>query len=376
MNFNTRTMLTFFIIGVLVLTLASCAVLGGKKFGKNPSGEELARIESSPNYKDGEFKNTVPTQTLAENQSTLKIIIKGLFSHTDNLRPEEPLPTVRLDLKDQTVIPADKDVVIWLGHSGFFIQLDGKRILIDPVFNNHGAPFSFLNKIFPGTDIYTAADMPEIDYLLISHDHWDHLDYKTVTELLPKVKKVICPLGIGADFKYWGYPDKKIYEEDWEKSLDFGDGINITFIPARHYSGRLFSKNKTLWTGYVLESAKIRMLFSGDSGFGPHFKEVADKFEKFDLVALDGGQYDSRWPLIHMTPEEAVKAAEILDTKNMLLAHVGRFAIAAHSWKDPFLRAVKAAKSEPFKLLTPEIGQPIWFDGRKQNFTHWWEGLK
>ena len=360
-------------LAVLCMGAGAYAVFHQAKFGRHPEGARLTRVEASPDYKDGEFRNTVPTPMLAEGQSSIKIMLGSLFSGPERLRPEERLPTVKHDLRS---LDPDIDTLVWLGHSSYFILAGGKRILVDPVFSGYGAPFSMFNKIFPGTDFYSAADMPEIDYLLISHDHWDHLDYRTVTALMPKTGKAVMPLGVGAHFEHWGYPQDKIVEAEWNDVLRLSDALTIHVVPARHYSGRGFTRNKTLWAGFVLESGGVRIFLSGDTGYGPHIGELARKFGGFDLAAIDGGQYDPRWPLIHMTPEEAVASAEELGAKAMMLAHAGRFAIAAHSWDEPFIRAERAVKGKAFPLLTPKIGEPVCLDGREQVFTHWWEGRK
>lgn len=361
--------------GLVAFCLAVTAylILGQAKFGKLPAGERLARIQSSPHYANGEFTNTVPTQMLSNGESSLKIMWKGLWANPVRLKPAEALPTVKIDLK---TLDRTKDTVIWLGHSAYFIQLGGKRLLVDPVFSNYGAPFFFLNTAFAGTNIYNPDDMPELDFLLISHDHWDHLDYQTASDLLPKVKKVISPLGVGAHFEHWGYAKEKIMEVDWNSSLTFAEKLTVHVVPARHFSGRLFSRNKTLWAGFVLETPERRIFLSGDSGYGPHFEDIARRFQNFDLVMLDGGQYDPRWPQIHMTPEEAVLTAETLKTKALLLGHVGRFAIASHPWDEPFIRATKASEGKPFRLLTPRIGEAVRLDGTQQEFTRWWEGIQ
>lgn len=362
-------------IGILAgaLALATWLIFDQDKFGKHPEGKRLERIQASPNYSADEFKNTVPTAMLAEGQSSIKIMWNGLFQKQDRLRPQEALPTVKVDLHSLDVT---KDAVIWLGHSGFFIQLGGKKILVDPVFSDYGAPFSFLNKAFPGTNIYTAADMPELDALIISHDHWDHLDFSTVTALMPQIKNVVLPLGVGVHFAHWGYPAEKLLEADWNSAIQLGGGLTVHVVPARHYSGRLFTRNKTLWAGFVLEMQERRIFLSGDSGYGPHFAEIAKAFDGFDLAVLDGGQYDPRWPLIHMTPEEAVHATEDLRAKSMMLAHVGRFCIASHPWDEPFLRVVEAGKEKTFRLLTPKIGEPVQLGDTEQHFSRWWEGLQ
>jgi len=376
MNRRLRMNLIIVVVLGVGLGLGACAMLHQEKFGLAPSGPRLARLQVSPNFRNGEFHNILPTPTLVEGQSTLKILWKNLFAKTARLRPQQPLPVVRLDLRDQAVLDRDQDTLIWLGHSSFYIQLGGHRILVDPVFSDHGSPLSFANKIFPGTDLYTAADMPEIDYLIISHDHWDHLDHATVTALMPKVKTVICPLGVAAHFEHWGYRTEKLHEADWNATLRFENAFTVYVTPARHYSGRGLSKNKSLWSGFVLETPQRRIYLSGDTGYGPHFTDLARTFGGFDLVALDGGQYDPRWPLIHMTPEEATLAAERLGAKSMLLVHVGRFSIASHSWDEPFMRVAEASKNKKFRLVTPKIGEPLRLDGVGQAFDSWWEDVK
>jgi len=204
---------------------------------------------------------------------------------------------------DFKTLDKGKDVVVWLGHSSYFMQLGGKRILIDPVFSSSAAPVSFANKAFNGTNLYTAEDMPEIDYLLISHDHWDHLDYPTVIALKPKVKNVVCGLGVGSYFEDWGFEPILIHEADWFTVLEFEDGLIIHVLPSRHFSGRLFTRNKTLWTGFALVTPDRRVFYSGDGGYGPHFKQIGEMFNGFDLVIMENGQYDKNWPYIHMMPE-------------------------------------------------------------------------
>ncbi|MCL2122714.1 MAG: MBL fold metallo-hydrolase [Desulfovibrionaceae bacterium] len=354
------------------LALGVRVLLGQEKFGKIPEGERLERTQSSPNYRDGEFRNTAPTTVLAEGQSKLKLLLEHIFAQKVRPRPPKALPTVRLDLAS---LDAAKEVVIWLGHFSYFIQLGGKRILMDPVFNDHAAPFSLFNENFPGTDLYRAADMPEIDFLLISHDHWDHLDHQTAVGLMPKVNTVVSPLGVGAHFAHWGYPKEKVLEADWNTALHFENGFAIHVVPARHFSGRLFTGNKTLWGGFVLETPTRRIFLSGDTGYGPHISEIAGAFGGFDLAVLDSGQYDSRWPQMHMTPEEAACAARELQAKSLLLAHVGRFCISAHPWDEPLLRVTEASRDMPFQLLTPKIGEPVWLDDAERRFAHWWENV-
>jgi L-ascorbate metabolism protein UlaG (beta-lactamase superfamily) len=311
-------LMSLFLI-VCCLALGACFLLNQPKFGGSPEGDRLNTIQKSANYADGGFQNLITTPKFTKDVNTFSILRDNLLNPKERLVPDGPIPVVKTDLMN---LDRMTDAVVWLGHSSYFIQLSGKRILLDPVFSDHAAPLSFLNKAFAGTNIYRADDMPEIDYLLISHDHWDHLDYSTVVALKDKVSHVVCPLGVGAYFEDWGYEAEKIHEADWYDQVELGDGFTVHVLPARHYAGRLLRQNKTLWAGFALESSTQRIFFSGDSGYGPHFAEIGRRFGDFDFVALDCGQYDDRWAYIHMTPEEAVQAAQDLGARTLIPAHV------------------------------------------------------
>jgi len=354
-----------------VLSLGAGAYLQHPKFGAYPEGERLEKIQRSPHFADGEFRNLLATPMFAGDSSFLSVLVGNLSQRAKNLRPNGPIPATKTDLKS---LDTGLDTVVWLGHSSYFVLFAGKRILIDPVFSTYASPLSFVTKAFDGTNLYAVDDIPKIDVLLITHDHWDHLDHATVTELEPKVGRVFVPLGVGAHFERWSYAREKIHEADWFGKLELNDGLAVYAVPARHYSGRLLTRNKTLWAGFVLESKRRRILFGGDSGYGPHFVEIARRFGGFDLVAMDMGQYDARWPLIHMTPEEAVRAAMDLQAKTLLPAHVGRFNIARHAWNEPFDRIVAASKDRPFRLMTPMIGEPLILDHEGKHYSRWWTG--
>ena len=354
---------------VTLLLLGGCTFLKPSRFGSDPQGESLERIRSSSHYIDGEFHNQIPTSILKEGQSTLSIIVSNMMSSVENLRPSEAIPSAKVDIK--ALDPA-QDIIIWLGHSSFYVQSAGQRILIDPVLSEYASPVSFAVQAFKGSTIYSVADMPDIDLLLITHDHWDHLDYDTVTALKDRVSHVFVPLGVGSHLKGWGYSADKIHEADWYDQFTLNDVLVTYLVPARHYSGRGLTKNKTLWGGFVLESPERRILFSGDSGYSPHFKELGQKFGYFDMVALDMGQYDPRWPYIHMTPEQAAQAALDLNTRALLPAHVGRFNLAQHEWREPFEQIIVQSKDKPYKLLTPLIGEALYFSDAEQDFSLWW----
>ncbi|KAB2890814.1 MAG: MBL fold metallo-hydrolase [Desulfobulbaceae bacterium] len=351
------------------LFVGGCVILSQPRFGKLPGEERFDLINQSPQYKDGNFQNPQQTPLFSTDDSTLSVLWSGLFTRKERLVPEAPLPAMKTDLR---ALDPRQNIVVWLGHSSWFIQLDGKRIVIDPILSDYAAPFPFMNRAFAGTSVYTPEDMPEIDALLISHDHWDHLDYPTVKALRPKVKQVICPLGVGAYFEHWGFPTKMISEEDWGDTVEIGKDFTVHLLPARHYSGRLFTKNKTLWAGFALVTSHRRIFFSGDSGHGPHFSDIGQAFNGFDLVLLDCGQYDPRWSYIHMTPEEAVTAAQDLGAKTLIPAHIGRFTIANHPWDEPFQRLTVASESTSFRLVIPQIGEPVALDNPSSQSPEWW----
>lgn len=365
----SKILLYLLLVG-FCLVAGACMFVNQPQFGQQSAESGLDSIASSSNYSDGEFHNLTPTSVLSDDSSTFSILMSDLFYRAGRLRPETTVPTIKTELKK---LDKNTDQALWFGHSSCFVQLAGKTILIDPVFSDYASPLPFVNKAFAGTNLYTADDMPEIDYLLITHDHWDHLDYSTVIALKSKVKHVVCPLGVGAHFEKWGYAREKIHEADWYNRLELEKEITIHVLPARHYSGRLTSKNKTLWAGFALETRKRRLFFSGDSGYGPHFAEIGRKFSGFDLVFLDCGQYDKRWAYIHMNPEEAVKAAEDLQAKALLPAHVGKFTIARHAWDEPFTRIAEASRRENFRLLTPRIGEQIFLENMQAEMSQWWK---
>lgn len=326
------------------------------RFGRNPSGEELARFEKSANYHDGSFHNQIDTPMFAEGATFTSTIMDSFFgAKAKNLRPTSPVAATKANLK---ALDPNQDAVVWLGHSSFFIILNGKRILLDPVIEDYAAPFSMFNKAFPGTTIYTPDDFPDIDLLLITHDHWDHLEYPTMRALQPRVGKAICGLGTGSHLRSWGYTPEQIVELDWNEGANL-DELGIEAIPARHFSGRGLTRNKTLWTGFALTSPNRKIFISGDSGYGPHFKEAGEKFGGFDLAILEDGQYDPRWPYIHMQPEEGVAAAIDLHAKAVIPCHNGRFCIANHPWREPMERFARASKDKDFRLHLPVIGEPL-----------------
>lgn len=357
---------------VALCALGTVAYLQHPLFGALPEGERLARIAQSSHHADGTFRNQVDTPMLTTDESQVSIMLSNVFGEKGNPRPQGSIPAIKTDLK---ALDAAQDLVIWLGHSSYFVQLGGQRILIDPVFSTNASPVPLTNVAFDGTSLYAADDMPEIDFLLMTHDHYDHLDYPSIQALQPKVKQVVTGLGVGAHFEAWGYDPKTVHEADWYETVQAVPGLKIHVTPARHFSGRTFTRDKSLWVGFALVSDQRRIFFSGDSGYAPHFAEVGQRYGPFDWVALDAGQYDPRWANVHMNPEQAAQAAEDLQARALTPGHVGRFSISPHDWDDPFKRITIASQGRSYALWTPEIGRLIHLDGREQTFVPWWEAV-
>lgn len=366
-------MLLYVLIVCAVLVVAIIIFTRQPPFGSAPQGQRLGRIESSPNYKNGRFQNLEDTPDLAEGANMATVLWNFIFNKTPRQVPVDPIPSIKTDLRQ---LDAATDVLIWFGHSSYFMQTAGKKLLVDPVFNGHASPVSFTTKSFPGTTGYHVPDMPDIDYLVITHDHWDHLDYNTVKQLQPKVGRVICPLGVGAHLEYWGYPAEKIVELDWHESVPLADGFSLRATPARHFSGRGFKRNGTLWASFVLNTPNQRIFIGGDSGYGTHFLQIGQQYGPFDLAILENGQYHPYWIYIHTLPEQVLLAAQDLGAKRILPVHNAKFSLAMHAWDDPLIEITKANSTTGLPLLTPMIGQPVYLQDTAQVFERWWEGVR
>lgn len=361
---------TFIIIGVLLT--ATLLYMQQDKFGKSPSGKRLERIKQSPNFKDGKFQNLSITPTLAEGHNYVGVIYETYFKNKPRQYPTDIIPSVKTDLLS---LPIDTDVLVWFGHSSYFMQIDGKRILVDPVFSGNASPIPGTVKAFKGTDIYTVADLPEIDYLFISHDHYDHVDYETLIALKDKTKNVICGLGVGAHFEYWGYESNKIIERDWNEKIVLDGGFTVFVEPARHFSGRGFSTNNTLWASYVLQTPSMKIYIGGDSGYDTHYAEIGKKHGAIDLAILDNGQYNEAWKYIHNLPEDVLKAAQDLNAKRIFPVHSSKFALGSHDWDEPLTKINELNKSYNILLATPMIGETVRLKDTTQQFKQWWVGL-
>ncbi|QDK79113.1 MBL fold metallo-hydrolase [Spirosoma sp. KCTC 42546] len=352
-RFRTIMIFTAFILTGLVV--ATLLFMQQSTFGRNPAETRLDRIKHSPNYKDGSFQNLEPTEVMREDASYAGLM-RDFFQKDKNNIPPLPLPSIKTDLK---ALGDSTPTIVWFGHSSYLIKSKGVTLLVDPVFSGHASPVSFFGKSFPGTDVYSVDDMPAIDYLVLSHDHYDHLDYETVTKLIPKVKKFYTALGVGAHLERWGVPADRIVEFDWWEHQPVAPGIDLTATPARHFSGRSFARGKTLWTSFVLNLHGYKLFLGGDSGYGKHFQTIGDQYGPFDLAILECGQYGKDWPNIHMMPEEVITAAQDLRARTLLPVHWAKFSLAMHAWNEPIERLLKKADKEGFDVTTPKIGEPV-----------------
>lgn len=345
--------------GIIVCVLAVAVIgifvfLRQPSFGKLPSGERLERIRHSPNYRNGQFRNLQLTEMMTGKKSRWQALWEFVVSDRGGLYPTEPVPSVKTDLKQ---LPRMANLLVWFGHSSYLLQMDGKRFLVDPVFHA-ASPVSFINRPFAGTDIYKPEDMPDIDYLVITHDHWDHLDYRTVKSLKDRVSKVVCPLGVGEHFEFWGYGKEQLIELDWEKKATPESGLAIYCLPTRHFSGRGLTANQTLWASFLLETPSLSVFIGGDGGYGIHFARIASLHPGIDWAILENGQYSEDWKYIHTMPEDLAQVAKDLKAKHIVTVHHSKYALSKHRWDEP-LRNEEQLRQDSEDVAATVIGEPI-----------------
>lgn len=361
------------ILLVATITIITIVYMRQDKFGQTPREARLERMKKSPHFKDGKFHNIHHTPELTEGNTMLSVTLDFLFNKAPRRRPIDVIPSIKTDIKNT---PPTEDVLIWFGHSSYYMQLDGKRFLVDPVFSGNASPIPGTNTSFNGTDNYTVEDLPDIDYLIISHDHYDHVDYETLGKLKDKTSQVICGLGVGSHFEYWGYPQEIIHEKDWNETVALDSGFTIHTTTARHFSGRGFSRNNTLWMSYVLETPSLKIYVGGDSGYDTHYVEIGKKYGPIDIAVVENGQYDLKWKYIHNLPEEVLQAAVDLRARRMFPVHSSKFLMANHPWDEPLSKVTELNRRYNVPLITPIIGEIVYVKDSTQQFSRWWEGLK
>ncbi|HLO80137.1 MAG TPA: MBL fold metallo-hydrolase [Chitinophagaceae bacterium] len=354
---------------VLILMLGIFLFLKRPEFGKKPAGERLKKVSQSPNYSKGSFQNLSPTPALAEGVSYPQVMKEFFTTKTKDKVPPKPLPSKKTDLHN---LDPNKNVMVWFGHSSYFLQVDGKKILVDPVFSGNASPLPNTMKSFAGSDIYTTDDIPEIDYLFITHDHWDHLDHKTMLGLKKKIKQIFTGLGVKDHLEHWGFTKTIIHENDWNQVIEPDPGFTIITAPARHFSGRTFKRNTSLWLSFILITPTMKLYLGGDSGYDDHFAEIGKHYGPFNLAVLECGQYNKNWKYIHMMPEEVVQAVKDLKAEHAVIVHWAKFPLAQHAWNEPPSRATEEAERKAISLLTPMIGEALSLSEPSLNNTKWW----
>lgn len=370
MSISRRNFFKLAGITTALLAMGGIGFINQPKIGRSPKGDELAKILKSPHYVNGEFQNLEPTSVLVNKDNYYNGIKEILFPTKGVTIPKENIPTQKTDLN---ALNPKENLLVWFGHSSFYLQIDGIKILVDPVFSDYASPLFFINKAFAGTNIYTANDMPDIDVLIISHDHWDHLDYATIMSLKHKIKHIVFPLGVSSHFYHWGFNPDIIHDEDWYNEIKLSDNLKIHILPSRHFSGRfLDNNNKTLWASFAIITPTKKIFYSGDGGYSPQFREIGDYFQGFDLAIMENGQYNTSWAQIHMMPEEVAQATMDLQAKMLLPVHCGKFALSPHHWQNPFKRICTASQNKSYKLLTPLLGETVFLDQNNQKFNKWW----
>jgi L-ascorbate metabolism protein UlaG (beta-lactamase superfamily) len=306
-----------------------------------------------------------------EMENTMFTIIRDLLKGNPHRKPVRPIPIELID----SLPPPDgsQTKAIWFGHSTIWLEIEGKKILFDPTFSNTPSPFPLIGgKRFNPVLPIAPEKLPLVDLVVLSHDHYDHMDYRSIMLLKDKTNLFCVPCGVGKRLEGWGIASAKIQEFNWWDEAMIG-GLKMVCTPAHHFSGRsLFDRNTTLWCSWSIVGQHTSVFFSGDGGYGPHFKQIGQKHGPFALTFMECGQYDARWSSIHMTPEETIQAHIDVQGNILLPIHWGAFSLAFHAWTDPIERAIKVAAERKVNLTTPKIGESVLAGSVEYPTTAWW----
>lgn len=357
------------IIGIIII-ISILFLNCSPQFGKGITKSKKTKYSKLDNFQNGKFKNIHPSPMDFKFWKYIKELTKKASSRNPKINIEV------LNIDSLTIENHRKDVtqLIWFGHSTFLLLIDGKKILIDPVFNQRPSPVSFIGtKRYSKEVPISAENLPFIDAVIISHNHYDHLDYETIKHLQNKVEHYFTPLGIRNYLVSWGVDKDKITELNWWNSIEF-DSVKFVCTPARHMSGRGISDHSTtLWCSWVINGSKENIFFSGDGGYDTHFKEIGNKYGPFDISLLECGQYNEDWKLLHMMPEETVLAAIDLKSKLAMPIHWGAFTLALHDWNEPVERMLKKANELNLSVTTPKIGESVFLGKNTFPTKKWWK---
>jgi L-ascorbate metabolism protein UlaG (beta-lactamase superfamily) len=352
--------------------LVATTIDGWRAFGKGASGARRARMEKSPEYQNGKFENPQPLI------NDTWLMTKGAFDTSPDVAPKEPLPVEAVDPTRFASAPPSGLRVTWFGHSSMYVEIDGARVLTDPVWTERVSPVDGVGPKRWYKPLVALESLPKPDAVLISLDHYDHLDFPTLRAMKDWPVKFLVPLGVGAHLEYWGVPADKIVEMDWWEHTRIGS-LEITCTPARHASGRApWDQNATLWAGWAIAGDKHRVYYSGDTGLFPGMKDIGERLGPFDLTMIETGQYDKAWPDWHIGPEQAVTAHRLVRGRAMLPVHWALLALAYHAWTEPIERVVRAAQKANVTIFTPPPGHSIEPDKSDDASAHptWWPHIR
>ncbi|GGQ69739.1 hypothetical protein GCM10010195_26610 [Kitasatospora griseola] len=328
-------------------------------FGADPRGKRLHRVSGSPHFVDGSFRNPVPTRPLTYGHTPLALMRTRLAADGGRRSPAAAVPVHRLLPAELSAPPESGLRLTWLGHATVLAELDGVRVLFDPVWSERVSPFDWIGPKRLHPVPLPLAELGPVDVVVISHDHYDHLDMDTIRTLAAGDAVFAVPLGVGAHLEHWGVEPYRIVDLDWWESAEL-DGLRLTATPARHYCSRgPRPSGKFLWSSWVVESKRHRLFHSGDTGWFPGFADIGHRFGPFDATMMQVGAYSEHWPEVHLTPEEAVQAHRDLGGKVMLPMHWGTFDLAPHPWEEPAERTVAAAQAAGVTLAVPRPGKPF-----------------
>jgi L-ascorbate metabolism protein UlaG (beta-lactamase superfamily) len=344
-----------------------------RAFGGRSEGERLVRVRASPQWKDGRFRNTVPTVTVPPGRilETLRLQLAA----GEARYPSRPIPVVRPAPAGLASTPSSGLRVTWLGHATALVDLDGARVLTDPVWSDRVSPSEWVGPRRFFAPPVALADLPKLEAVVISHDHYDHLDMPTIVTLASRATdeaRFFVPMGVGAHLEKWGVPSSRIEELDWEESRAAGP-LTLTLTPARHFSGRgLSDRDATLWGSWVLAGPTRRVYYSGDSGYFDGFREIGAAHGPFDATLMSLASYGPTWPDVHMTPEELVRAHVELRGEALVPVHWATFNLAFHDWNEPAIRAAAAAREQGVRLLLPRPGEMLEPGALPAEREAWW----
>lgn len=349
---------------LLILTVLIAMTLGLLTCGARPA----APYDQSPQYRESRFHNPSGKSSLGF-VGTLGVLWRFLFDKPGDATPPAPIPVQALSR--QALLDAPDDSLWRLGHSTVLFKLDGRFWMTDPVFAERASPMSFMGpKRFHAAPL-RIEDLPPITGVIISHDHYDHLDRAAIIALAPKVEHFITALGVGDRLVAWGVPAERIQQLDWWQHTRV-EGLDITATPAQHFSGRTLSDgNRTLWASWVIDTGRTKIFFSGDSGYFDGFARIGERHGPFDLTLVETGAYDADWADVHMQPEQSLQAHLDVRGRVMMPIHNGTFDLALHPWTDPFERITRLAAAQGVSLAAPRMGERLDIRAPAPS-SHWW----